>query len=825
MRRRIRFAVVVVILSAGLSFILKDSGAVFAAESPASMANSDPTYRALRGIGLSGESIAVNNLVLQRDAGAFIFKSGNFYPLSPVSGRVTGAVFVGEGNFQLSPPLAMERQSLSILTKNVEGVINEEFDRLVLEFTDATYDEIKKRGTPSLGAPDGHAGDLFKDSQSTLRHKLHYNLPARILQDLLRNQPGGLFLAFIKGKKYNGKLLFAIDPYGIPSLVGPSLEPEEVALMTYDESKYGVWASFHFGGEYKTGQATGKQKNGVIDIVKQQLDTTIERGGKLHGIATTKFVVQAEGARVIPFDLFPALRVESVTDASGQTLPFIQEEKNDDPQFAVILPKGVAGGETFILKTAYEGKDAVMDEGGGNYYPVARDNWYPNSRFGDYAEYELTFRIPKGLTMVATGTPVSSQDEGNQNVSVWRSEVPLAVAGFNFGRFKKEEARVEKLDYTVESYSNQELPGWVRNIQLSVEQAEQAGIRTGTTLGSISTTSLMKKALAEGQLSIELYNTYFGSIPYKRIAMTQQTAAGFGQSWPALVYLPITAFFDTTVRHQIGLDDTKGFFKVVGPHEVAHQWWGHNVGFASYRDQWMSEGFAVFSSSLYVQLIEKKIQEFKKFWDDELKKMTEKNRFGRRPIDVGPVTLGYRLSNSQSGFDIAPRLIYPKGAYILHMIRMLLWDPRTADKKFIALMQDFVKTYSGQPATTEDFKAMVEKHMTEEMNMAGNGKMDWFFDEYVYGSLLPHYSLEYSFKNDAKGTVILHLKVTQSEVNDSFMMRVPIYLELADSRVIRLGSMALVGNSAPDQDVPLTGLKEKPKRVVLNFFNDVLCTQ
>jgi aminopeptidase N len=33
----------------------------------------------------------------------------------------------------------------------------------------------------------------------------------------------------------------------------------------------------------------------------------------------------------------------------------------------------------------------------------------------------------------------------------------------------------------------------------------------------------------------------------------------------------------------------------VTPHEVAHQWWGQEVGFDSYRDQWMSEGFANFS--------------------------------------------------------------------------------------------------------------------------------------------------------------------------------------------------------------------------------------
>ena len=63
---------------------------------------------------------------------------------------------------------------------------------------------------------------------------------------------------------------------------------------------------------------------------------------------------------------------------------------------------------------------------------------------------------------------------------------------------------------------------------------------------------------------------------------------------------------------------------------------------------------------------------------------------------------------------MTPHLIYPKGGYILHMIRMMMWDRRTGDQQFKTMMQDFVKTYSGRDATTEDFQAMVEKHMTPE---------------------------------------------------------------------------------------------------------------
>jgi aminopeptidase N len=84
---------------------------------------------------------------------------------------------------------------------------------------------------------------------------------------------------------------------------------------------------------------------------------------------------------------------------------------------------------------------------------------------------------------------------------------------------------------------------------------------------------------------------------------------------------------------------------VVTPHEVAHQWWGHTVGFAYGRDQWMSEGFADMSASLFITLIERNPRKFIEFWNDEREMLLEKNAQGFRAIDVGPLTP--RLSRRQ----------------------------------------------------------------------------------------------------------------------------------------------------------------------------------
>jgi aminopeptidase N len=238
----------------------------------------------------------------------------------------------------------------------------------------------------------------------------------------------------------------------------------------------------------------------------------------------------------------------------------------------------------------------------------------------------------------------------------------------------------------------------------------------------------------------------------------------------------------------------------------------------------MSEGFSDLSASLFVQLVEKNPKKFNEFWNDERELLLEKDRMGFRAIDAGPVTMGYRMSNSRTGGDLTRRLIYPKGAYILHMIRMMMWDRKTGDQDFKAAMHDFVSTYSGKAATTEDFKAVIEKHMNADMDLDGNHKMNWFFDEYVYGTGVPTYKFDYSFDKDSSGDVVFGLKVTQSNVDDSFRMIVPIYLELGDGKAVMLGRARMKGNTSVEQKVPMKGLKDKPRRAMINYYNDVLAS-
>lgn len=758
--------------------------------------NTDGHYQQLRNVALQSAGITVQNVTLKRDVATFQFNSGTFCFVAPVNNKVTGAVFVGEGKLLVDPPVASERASLSVLSKEKE--YSENFDHLVLRFTDGTYDELKKVGSSATSPCNA---DPLHNVAKALRKEIHYNLDARILQDVVSPEPGGLFVAFVHGKHYDGKTLFTIDPHGAPAVY-----PEEISLETYGESKLGIWAAFHYSAEYANGTAKSSQKNGVIHIEHQQLETEIDKGGHVNGKAEISLVALTPGLAVVPFALFRTLRVSSVKGQSGEPLNFVQEDKQEDPQFWVVLSRPLAKNERSNITVTYAGKDAVSAEGSGNYYPIARTDWYPNfasGEFGEYTDYDMTFRIPKGMTMVATGTLVSETTEGSQNVTVWKSEVPITVAGFNFGLFKREDGKVVKPPMDVASFTNINAPD-------SNSSPNPALTRTTHRTG---------KALAEAQYSLAVFSDYYGILPFKHLSVTQQTAKNYGQSWPMLVYLPMSYYLDDPEY------DVTSYFTGVASHEIAHQWWGHDVGFASYRDQWMSEGFAELSASLYIQFMwAKEADKYTKFWNDELKMLVERNKEGYRAIDAGALTMGYRLSNSRQGFDITRHLMYPKGAYVLHMIRMLMFDRQTNDLRFKETMRDFVTAYSGKPATTEDFKATVEKHMTAGMDLEGNHKMDWFFNQYVYGTQLPNYKFDYTFDPGPDGEMVLNMKLTQSGVTPEFRMLVPIYLELANGQIARLGSARPAGNMTVEQKVPLKGVKEKPKRAMINYYNDVLAT-
>src|SRR5438046_8463305 len=112
-----------------------------------------------------------------------------------------------------------------------------------------------------------------------------------------------------------------------------------------------------------------------------------------------------------------------------------------------------------------------------------------------------------------------------------------------------------------------------------------------------------------------------------------------------------------------------GYDEILRAHEMAHRWWGIGVDPASYRDRWLSEGFAEFSGLWYMQLVlgdNEKFFRHLKHWRREIR--------GRRDA-APPLGIGWRAEPLNARDS---RLTtYYKGAWVLQMLRNLILNFRT----------------------------------------------------------------------------------------------------------------------------------------------------
>jgi hypothetical protein len=770
---------------------------------PAQAANGLKAYVALRADLPGADGVTVKDFTLEREGGKFHFEQGDFYFYAPVEGRVTGAVFVGKGRFDLAVKDASEQRSLALLTKS--SSMTQDFTTLVLRFTDGTAEEIRKASAGTSGAPAGHVQTAAEDLAKEYRKDMSDNVDLRILADVIGRGQGQFFLASLRmGNVLTGKnLLFLVDPEGTAHA-----SPDEVELTTWSDVELQPWVA------YKMQHAEEKDRGKRVQVTDERLDVTFDRSGQMKSSAETTVKVRRDGVRVVRLNLYPTLRVSGVYSESGAPLDFVQEAKNSDPDFAVILPAAAKAGDTLRLLTVYGGRDALRADGNETYYlmPGARESWYPSGEggFGGFASFHMTFHLPQNLQLIATGKQVSlTPEDGGMMKAVWETGAPIPVAGFNLGNFKTN--GMEVMDgFRVDAYANVGLPD------------RYARLAESDTLGGLSAVQALKGEISQGNAAIRIYTDYYGKLPYDHVALTEQSACTYGQSWPMLVYLPICGFWDSGIQLQLGLlDYDASYWREVTPHEVSHQWWGNLVGFSSYRDQWMSEGFANFSVGVFLKQTSTKMDDYRAFWKEQQTNLLQKNAQGVRPIDAGALTMGARVSNSKSGEDVYQMLIYSKGAYVLHMLEMMYWSTQDQETTFKRSMQQFVTQYSGKAATTEDWKASMEKTMPKWMDLRGDGKLDWFFDEYVYGTELPHYTISSDF-SVVNGVTSVHLKLAQSNVSQNFVMLIPLYLQLKDGQVQRMFNVVIHGNGTIDQTISLGKLPSPAKAMLLNYNADVL---
>jgi Peptidase family M1 domain/Carboxypeptidase regulatory-like domain len=794
-------------------------------EKNSAFANSDAGYRQLRDVGL-GETYRLENFTMVMDVGTFQFKSGTITFLALVDRLETGAIFVGQGHFTLQPGDEINKREM--LRRSGAASAEEDFSEAVFRFTGNQY----VRFTPELGARTdmpAEASAVFARWKEKVRHRHEIpegftqailqsdtidNVDADVLAAIDNPKHPSFFNSYMHGTPHKDLRFFIRVRVGaVPQMDSP----EEVALINCNgaEMDDGVWYSAHLLSEQRAHTANSREDKRLFATRRYNIETVIAKNDHLFARTMITFEPLIAGERVMKFGLLPTLRVTRVTDQNGQDLHFIQENRKEDGSFYAILDEAPAMGQEHAISIEYVGDKVLFNAGNGSYYVSARDSWYPNlNGFGEKALYDLTFKVPPSNVLISVGKLEGQSTEAGFAVSHWVTPVPVAVAGFNYGHYKKMDYPDNITHYDISGYYLTELPS-------SLQPYTQSAF-----LGAMSPTAMTKYALDQTRAQMQLCTIFFGKAPYENVNITEQPDFSFGQSWPGLVYLPISAYIDSTQRWMLfGQINTKftGFVQEVTPHEVAHQWFGHGVGWASYHDQWLSEGFAEFAAGLFLQqgTGPKWQKDYIDFWERQRVRILEKNNFGVSPNDAGPLWLGLRLIAPHSP-QAYQGVTYSKGAYVLLMLRSLMYDDHATgdqhEQAFVDMMHDYMESYRDTPASTETFKAIVEKHMTKQMDIQQNGRLDWFFDEWVYGTQVPRYKFTYEVKPGEAGKIKVHVEITQSEVDEHFAMFVPVFADFGNG-MMRLASVGIGGNSTRKVDFILD---RQPKKVALNAYKDIL---
>jgi hypothetical protein len=722
------------------------------------------------------------------------FQDGKIAFFQAFDGRITGFVFSGIGHIVALPRDPVEKQQIARFFG--VPVLDEQFLSAYVRFTDGTGEDLLRELQRAELAPavDEKFAALWRDSLERLNpsHSL------RILVEKYSNPPAPFFHAGLDGV-VTGPLDILLDDMQPQNF---SLgQPRTVGKSTY----YDMWNSSQTPGANPFSMG--------IDAIHYRIDTTIHPDNSLEASTSIEFRAAPVSQQFLAVQLSRALKITAVTGDDGEALPFFQNEgltqqeinSRGQDSLIVFLPKRTAPGREFTLHFRYSG-NVIEDAGNSVLFVGARESWYPH--FGDSSEfalYDLTFRWPKRLRLVATGTKSAEREEGDWRTATWKTEIPVPEAGFNLGEYASSSVTSESR--SIDVYANKQLEEILRSRLLAPAIPDDASRhnplyrpKLGDDMPSLppSPATFLRQLAREIDSSIHFYELYCGPFPFRTLGVSQIPGT-FGQGWPGLLYVSTYSFLTDEAQHRAGLTSTgREFFTDLVPfHEVAHQWWGNVVGWSSYQDQWIDEAISEYLALLFADS-QKNPEHTLNNWLTRYRKrlITKAEGEDRAPADIGPVIIGRRLISSRSP-DAYNVVVYAKGAWIMHMLREMLRQPsatggKDPDARFITLLHTLVSKYARKELTTADLQREVEAVMTPRMDLEGGRSMEWFFDEYVRGTGIPHYKVQFTSRSSEKGFQIRG-KLIQEGVPHSFIAPVPIYAATSLGRAIFLGTVVATG--------------------------------
>jgi aminopeptidase N len=193
------------------------------------------------------------------------------------------------------------------------------------------------------------------------------------------------------------------------------------------------------------------------------------------------------------------------------------------------------------------------------------------------------------------------------------------------------------------------------------------------------------------------------------------------------------------------------FNEMIIVHELAHQWWGDMITCEDFHNIWLNEGFATYSTALYAEIV---------YGKDEFQSIMNSAKF------FGPGTI-YVNDISDISTIFNGNLSYNKASWILHMLRYVVGD----NIFFNILKQYYNSNHKFRTINTKSFQDICEK--------VSDIKLNWFFEQWIFGEYYPYYTVFYESYNSSDST---HIELTINQKQDKYLFKMPIDINISTSK-------------------------------------------
>lgn len=424
------------------------------------------------------------------------------------------------------------------------------------------------------------------------------------------------------------------------------------------------------------------------------------------------------------------------------------------------LPEMVKAGTKVDVRMQWESRAILKYTSSYSY--MSRQGWMPFVRFGDFIdEFELTFRSPAEYDILAAGHKIDERIDGDTRVSTWAADMPINFPTVIFGRYQSD------------------TPG--KNIVAKKLDGTEIPIAIHVDRDSFSQVGIAPKALrplaSQAANAINLYSAVTGlDYPFGELNLVNDpTGFLYGQAPSSIIYLGSGVFLGegklATATYPWGdpyfVESTSisVFLKSVVAHEVGHQWWGNRIAHANYRNYWFVESLAEYFSAIFMEYVHG--------WDSYMGQVEEWRRTIMNSNLKGSVQNATTLFAGERGggrtTNATTAAIYNKGPYAFHMLREIFKGegPRGdtgADARFFAFLRDATQELAEKrEIVTFDIQHAAEKAFggVDENGNPYNVDLSWFFDQWIRGSGVPQYRLNWSTRLAEDGSHIVEGTIEQ----------------------------------------------------------------